>query len=97
MLGVDLVVGHGGYHLVHETRSLDVPMAVLSLEKSFDDQDARVATYSSDKLIPFRSPTELENIFRRFLSAPLVKRKKVQYKNGAEETARIILDFRGAS
>ena len=93
MRGVDLVVGHGGYHIVHETRALGVPLAAMPIKKLYDDQGSRVAAYSSETLAHFKSAAELENIFRRFLGKGKTKRKKPQFVNGAEEAAQVIIDF----
>jgi len=91
MRGVDMVVGHGGYHLIHETRALDVPFAAIPIKKLYDDQESRVAAYSSETLMPFKSAIELENIFKRFLGKRKIKRTKPRFVNGAIEAANEIL------
>jgi len=95
MRGVDLVVGHGGYHLVQETTAVGVPFLAFPEERLYDDQEARLNDRENNELlISFRSPEEAEEKLKKLLTSPLSKRRRAKkFPNGAQTAAQKILEL----
>lgn len=93
MPGIDALVGHGGYHLIHEAETLRVPFLVFPQEKLYDDQHARLSDRKSDYLIEFKSNMEMENGLRKMLGRSRGKRKIPKFENGADTAAEAIVEF----
>ncbi len=90
--GVDLVVGAGGYNLVHECQAVGVPAVFVPQRRRYDEQFARVAGASVA-----RSPEQLESILAAHVAAGPTERAVPHYANGAASAARALLELLAAS
>jgi UDP:flavonoid glycosyltransferase YjiC (YdhE family) len=91
---VRLVIGAGGYNLLHETAALQVPAIFWPRPRKYDDQFRRVATRLSAT-----SLEALDQVVHWELRRPFVYTGVPAYHNGAAAAARLItavLEQRGA-
>lgn len=83
--GVDVLVGSGGYHTVHEARATGTPLVALPRPRRYDRQGLRLR--ASERI---ESAGELVARIRAFLVAKK-REPKSPYENGAREAVEIIL------
>lgn len=88
----DLVVGGGGYNLVHECRLLKIPLVTWPLKRKYDDQNARVTQHNIPKV---NSRTGLVDFICKFDD---FRKDSVEtaYENGADTAAEFLLNQQAA-
>lgn len=94
MAGIDIVVGHAGYHLVHETEALRVPFLCFPQERLYDDQQARIADIKREDFVLFKTAREVEDALRKIIGIAARRGTKPNFANGADDAAKAILGLR---